>query len=116
VGSNAVASQKPRLVRDFGGPAPESLLTVLDLGQGLIEMYVDACPELVCELTGVPQEFRAREWEPFDPHVDLDTTVTFTVVLLIRTLVVLQSVQVMLGECHIVGEHGTNADIFGRLS
>src|SRR5207253_11479096 len=63
---DAAVEQDAAVVRHLGGAPAEPLLRVLDLGERLVQMDVDAGAELVGERPGVLQQALGGQGQPLD--------------------------------------------------
>src|SRR6202042_1602530 len=98
-------------VGHLGRAAAEPFLAVFHLGERLVEVDVDAGAQFVGEGAGVAAQFWGGQRQPFDADVDLDPAVAQAVYRVVGVLVVSQGVQVVLGQRHVVGQHGPDADV-----
>ncbi len=111
VRGHAVGAEQPGIVGHLGGAAAEPFPGVLHLGQRLVQVDVDAGAQLVGQRPGVAEQPGGGQRQPLDPDVHLDPPVPQAVHGVVGVLVVLQRVQVVLGQRHVVGQHGPDADV-----
>ena len=72
---------------------------------------MDAGAQFVGEGAGVAEQFGGGQRQPLDADVDLDPAVAQAVHFVVGVFVVLQGVQVVLGQRHVVGQHRPDADV-----